>query len=337
MFRQRPPRDQPASSWTALSPKSLVRISSNVSSTRDEQQHTLLLVVASLALHLALALLTAFVVRFARVAEDAPPTVAMVFDAAPAPLAQAPVPKAEATPDEQPSAAPAQAAQDTPAELLPPPLSIEPAAAKAGPPSPDAAPSSELPSPEAVGQPEPDRQTAPVLPLTSATRAPKPPASVPAAPGRPRPAGHAAQQPSMAAVPAASLPAASLPVPARTANALPHLPAPASSAATVAAPASFPAAVNGAWRNALAAWVQSRKHYPDEARRQSTEGQVAVRFTIARDGQVLDAQIVHGSGSDLLDQAALSAFRGGRAPPFPADMAQLQLTTIVAIHYRLEE
>ena len=83
--------------------------------------------------------------------------------------------------------------------------------------------------------------------------------------------------------------------------------------------------------------MQSRKHYPDEARRQGREGQVAVRFTIARDGQVLDAQIVRGSGSDLLDQAALSTFRGGRAPPFPADMTQQQLTTTVSIRYRLEE
>jgi len=95
--------------------------------------------------------------------------------------------------------------------------------------------------------------------------------------------------------------------------------------------------VSGAWRSALAAWMQSRKRYPDEARRQMTEGQVSVRFTIGRDGQVLDAQVVRGSGSDLLDQATLSMFRGGRAPSFPADMVQQQVTTTVSIRYRLEE
>jgi len=88
---------------------------------------------------------------------------------------------------------------------------------------------------------------------------------------------------------------------------------------------------------ALATWVQSRKRYPDEARRQGTEGQVVVRFTVGRDGQVSDAQIARGSGSDLLDQAALSMFRGGRAPPFPADMPQPQLTTTVSIRFHLEE
>lgn len=64
---------------------------------------------------------------------------------------------------------------------------------------------------------------------------------------------------------------------------------------------------------------------------------MAVRFTVSRDGQVLDAQVVRGSGSDLLDQAALSMFRGGRAPPFPIDMIQAQVTTTVSIRYRLQE
>jgi len=62
-----------------------------------------------------------------------------------------------------------------------------------------------------------------------------------------------------------------------------------------------------------------------------------VRFTVGRDGQVLDAQVVRGSGSDLLDQAALAMFRGGRTPPFPADMVQPQVTTTVAIRYRLQD
>ena len=62
-----------------------------------------------------------------------------------------------------------------------------------------------------------------------------------------------------------------------------------------------------------------------------------MRFTVGRDGQVLDAQVVRGSGSDLLDQAALSMLRGGRAPPFPTDMAQAQVTTTVSVRYLLQE
>lgn len=51
----------------------------------------------------------------------------------------------------------------------------------------------------------------------------------------------------------------------------------------------------------------------------------------------MDVQVVRGSGSDLLDQAALTTYRNGRAPPFPADMPQPQVTTIVTVSYRLEE
>jgi len=87
----------------------------------------------------------------------------------------------------------------------------------------------------------------------------------------------------------------------------------------------------------LAAWVQSRQRYPEAARRQGLEGQVALRITIGRDGQVMDAQVVRSSGADLLDQAALTMLRGGRAPAFPADMPQAQVTQTVVAHYRGED
>lgn len=95
--------------------------------------------------------------------------------------------------------------------------------------------------------------------------------------------------------------------------------------------------MSGAWRSALAAWVQSRKRYPDDARQQGMEGQVAVRVTFGRDGQVLDARVARSSGSDPLDRAALAMFQGVRGPPFPADMAQPQVTVTTGIRYRLEE
>jgi periplasmic protein TonB len=97
------------------------------------------------------------------------------------------------------------------------------------------------------------------------------------------------------------------------------------------------ATIDNAWRSALAAWVRSRRRYPDEARGQGAEGQVAVRFTVARDGKVLDAQIVRGSGWDVLDQTALTMFRGAHAPPFPAEMTQPKVTTATSIRFRLDE
>jgi protein TonB len=61
-----------------------------------------------------------------------------------------------------------------------------------------------------------------------------------------------------------------------------------------------------------------------------------VHFTVERDGRVRDVAIVRGSGSDLLDQAALAVLQEARLPPFPADMTLPQLSMTVPIHYRLE-
>ena len=102
-------------------------------------------------------------------------------------------------------------------------------------------------------------------------------------------------------------------------------------------PSPSSATIGNAWRAALAAWIQSRRRYPDDARSQGAEGQVAVRFTVARNGQVLNAQIVRGSGWEVLDKTALAMFRGAQAPPFPSDMPQPEVTTTTSIRFRLEE
>jgi len=355
MSRQRPPRDRPgpplASGTQVLAGPSIQGLR-RAGGSRNERRHVVTLITISVALHLALGLLSTLVIGPAPVMKETPPLVEMVFNAAPMPQAPA-SPTANESPVE-----PSKAAQDTPENM---PAGSTPAEPPASPPEEPATPpmAEPLPTTQALPQappvaepspteverappapmplPEPapsepaklqklDRPVSPAPPAASAASVPKPPAPDRPVPPRPRPARRAAQQPSVPTMPA------SLPEPARPSN------GPLTSSSPVAAaPAPSPSAVNGTWRSALAAWVQSRKRYPDEARRQSMEGQVAVRFTVGRDGQVLDAQIAHGSGSDLLDQAALSMFRGGRAPPFPADMSQPQLTTTISIRFRLQE
>ena len=98
-----------------------------------------------------------------------------------------------------------------------------------------------------------------------------------------------------------------------------------------------PMEVSSTWRSALAGWLQSHRTYPDEARRQAEEGTVLIRFSMARDGRVLDVTLVHSSGSSALDEAAQATFRNARMPPFTADMTQAQTTVTVPIRYRLEQ
>lgn len=271
-----------------------------------EPRRTSVVLGASVALHLMAGTLAVLAVRPAPVTADVPP-VQMVFEAAP--------------PDAALPSEPALAAPEPPA--LPPPVTPP------EPPLPDPVLPETAPQPTPPPPPNPavPAQTPPV-PVQSAPALPAPlPLPAPARPPPPRPPAprpRPAPRPQPSALPDTPAPYA------RPADAPRAAPAPVPAAAV-------PATVNGAWRSALAAWMQSRKRYPDEARRQGAEGQVAVRFTVSRDGQVLDVQVVRSSGSDLLDQAVLSMLQGSRAPPFPADMVQPQITTTISIRYRLQE
>ncbi len=104
----------------------------------------------------------------------------------------------------------------------------------------------------------------------------------------------------------------------------PALPVPATSAlATQATPG---------WDGLIAGWLASHKSYPEAARDHGEEGTVTVRFTVAPDGRVLGVEIVRGSGSDVLDQAARSLLGGARVPP-----PQVTETRTVRLRYHLEQ
>ena len=61
-----------------------------------------------------------------------------------------------------------------------------------------------------------------------------------------------------------------------------------------------------------------------------------MRFTVDRGGQVLDVQLISGTGSTNLDDAVERMLRGAHLPPFPPEMDQGEVTVTVQIRYRLE-
>jgi TonB family protein len=61
-----------------------------------------------------------------------------------------------------------------------------------------------------------------------------------------------------------------------------------------------------------------------------------VRFTVSRDGHVIDFQLLTTSGSTILDTAVERLLRGARLPPFPSGMEQEQVTVTLQIRYTLE-
>jgi protein TonB len=207
------------------------------------------------------------------------------------------------------AAPPAQAAPD------PAPLAAEqPPAAQ--PPQPEQPAHIAAPAPKPVPAPAPARAPVPVATPTI----PKPTRRAPPAPPRHAPAPPAHPVAAQAAAPDATLsrPAATPP------------------ASTAPAPEAAPTApIDGGWMRAIGAWLAAHKTYPDAARQRGEEGRLAVRFTMNRSGQVTAVQVVRGSGSEILDRAALTMLKDARLPPLPEAMPQPTITVTVQIRFAL--
>ena len=83
------------------------------------------------------------------------------------------------------------------------------------------------------------------------------------------------------------------------------------------------------WRRTLVSHINRYKHYPTAAHTHRIEGQVTVQFTVDRAGSVVATQILHSSGSLLLDDEAMAMLR--RAAPLPAPPAQAQGETFAFV------
>jgi len=208
----------------------------------------------------------------------------------------------------EPAAAPAPVAEPQQSATEPqPPPAVHPEPAPPPPPTPVPVPAEVAPPP--VAQPVPAPRPVAVKPEARPIARPahRPPAALPRSPPAPV---------------APSAPAAA------TAPTTPSAPA-------IAAPGSADAVAG--WRSALAAWLQSHKTYPALARRTGDQGRVVVHFTVDREGRVTVVALVQSSGSAVLDEAAEALLRSARLPPFPAGMAQPQISITLPIRYALEQ
>ncbi|MCQ4162565.1 TonB family protein, partial [Roseomonas sp. GC11] len=89
------------------------------------------------------------------------------------------------------------------------------------------------------------------------------------------------------------------------------------------------------WGRAFQAWVQRRGFYPPQAAMNNEDGSVVLRLTVARDGRILEAQIISRSGSRWLDAGAMSLFRDQIGPAFPYGMEGESTTLNFTIHYNI--
>ena len=84
----------------------------------------------------------------------------------------------------------------------------------------------------------------------------------------------------------------------------------------------------------LKQWWDDHSFYPKEASQTNEGGNVRVHISIAADGQVMAINVVDGSGSSVLDAAALAVFRNARLPPLPPGTPAQSADVVVTLHYR---
>ena len=84
--------------------------------------------------------------------------------------------------------------------------------------------------------------------------------------------------------------------------------------------------------------LDSHKRYPRAASRSGLDGRVVLRFTVRRDGEILNPEVVEVVGHDAFREAALQALTlVGHLPPFPDEIRRRELLVEVPISYRIEK
>ncbi|MFH4747254.1 energy transducer TonB [Vibrio harveyi] len=88
------------------------------------------------------------------------------------------------------------------------------------------------------------------------------------------------------------------------------------------------------WQQALHAHLEREKRYPRQARRLKKKGMPVIRFTMDREGNVLDVELVKSSGTASLDKEAIELV--GRAQPLvkpPSSVKGARLTLTLPINF----
>lgn len=178
---------------------------------------------------------------------------------------------------------------------------------------------------EPVSKPLPQRPAVMTRPVSTERSAPALARSEPPAPEQ------------AASAPAAPAPVVSASAPAR--------PAPVAEAAPVVALAVHPAldetpdpALLERYGRSLSSLFARQQQYPRLAALRGWEGEVQVRVTIARRGNIVATQIVRSSGFEVLDQNAIQLVASSGPLPRPPEALQnKELQIIVPVLFKLEK
>lgn len=114
----------------------------------------------------------------------------------------------------------------------------------------------------------------------------------------------------------------------------------ASAAPAAAAPREnrSPADLLAAYRARLGQLFAGRQEYPRMAALRGWEGEVLLRLTVARKGNLIAVQLDRSSGFEVLDRSALAFVEAlAGLPPLPEALEANEIQVVVPVHYKLRK
>ena len=84
--------------------------------------------------------------------------------------------------------------------------------------------------------------------------------------------------------------------------------------------------------------LEKHRRYPRIAERGGLQGRVVIRFTVRWDGEIIESEILDLVGHKSFGDASIQALkRVGQLPPFPSEIRKRQITMDVPIVYQLDD
>jgi len=80
---------------------------------------------------------------------------------------------------------------------------------------------------------------------------------------------------------------------------------------------------------------QTYPNYPDEAKKKQLEDQVIVRYTIGKNGRVIDVEVLSHASYDMFDKAAVEAIKQWRFRPMIKNGKPVEVVHDLAVNFQL--
>jgi TonB family protein len=87
------------------------------------------------------------------------------------------------------------------------------------------------------------------------------------------------------------------------------------------------------WERQLLAYWIGHRYYPPAAAQKGEQGSVKMHLHVNRNGRITALNIIEGSGSFMIDAAALGTWRNAQLAPFPTNTPESEADIVITMYF----